>query len=388
LAATAAQCARVFSGVDDTYSATCRTAAEAAYAAAKKHPSSYAVSGDTDEDGGGAYDDDDVSDEFYWAAAELYVTTGKQAYLDDLLASPHHLEWPDNGAPFSWPSTAGLGALTLSIVPSELTGARQNEVRSALLAMADGYVTLTKKGYGTPMENYAWGSNSDVLNAGVVCAVAHDLTGQAAYRGCVQATLDYVLGRNPLGKSYVTGYGSNPFQNAHHRFFAHGFDPSWPSPPPGFVAGGPNVNLDGLSPVGALAGCQGPRCWTDVAAAYGLTEVTVNWNAPLAWVAAWASEQETDPGTSFPGVDGTGGGSSGGSGSAQGGSSSDPAASGGGADGSGAADSGGTQDDPSGCGCAQAGRPSDSTSALALAALLGAGWLVRGRTRAGRSFAE
>ena len=30
----------------------------------------------SDRNGGGAYDDEDVTDERYWAAAELYVTTG------------------------------------------------------------------------------------------------------------------------------------------------------------------------------------------------------------------------------------------------------------------------------------------------------------------------
>ncbi len=44
----------------------------------------------TDGTGGGAYDDNDVTDEFYWAAAELYLTTGAQTYLTDLTASPHH----------------------------------------------------------------------------------------------------------------------------------------------------------------------------------------------------------------------------------------------------------------------------------------------------------
>jgi endoglucanase len=32
------------------------------------------------------------------------------------------------------------------------------------------------------------------------------------------ASLDYLLGRNPLDRSYVTGIGTRPVQHPHHRF--------------------------------------------------------------------------------------------------------------------------------------------------------------------------
>ena len=42
----------------------------------KENPSRYAP---LDESvGGGAYGDDDVTDEFYWAASELYIATGEE----------------------------------------------------------------------------------------------------------------------------------------------------------------------------------------------------------------------------------------------------------------------------------------------------------------------
>ena len=37
--------------------------------------------------GGGNYSDDNVSDEFYWAAVELYTTAGKREYQDYLVTS-------------------------------------------------------------------------------------------------------------------------------------------------------------------------------------------------------------------------------------------------------------------------------------------------------------
>src|SRR5262249_20700532 len=78
LAATAAQCARVWKTIDAAFSKRCLDAAERAWSAALAHPNVFAPA--TDTIGGGPYDDADVSDEFYWAACELFVTTGKGAY--------------------------------------------------------------------------------------------------------------------------------------------------------------------------------------------------------------------------------------------------------------------------------------------------------------------
>ncbi|HVZ33072.1 MAG TPA: glycoside hydrolase family 9 protein, partial [Polyangiaceae bacterium] len=88
-AAVAAQAARIWKTFDKPFSEKCLAVAEKAYAAAKKHPQMYADPKDGNN-GGGAYDDDYVLDEFYWAAAELFITTGDSDYLKDLEESPHN----------------------------------------------------------------------------------------------------------------------------------------------------------------------------------------------------------------------------------------------------------------------------------------------------------
>jgi hypothetical protein len=37
--------------------------------------------------------------------------------------------------------------------------------------------------------------------------------------------------------------------------------------------------------------CAPQTCWSDDSRAFSLNEVAINWNAPLVWVSAWASEQ-------------------------------------------------------------------------------------------------
>ena len=182
---------------------------------------------------------------------------------------------------------------------------------------------------------------------------------------------------DPLDRSYVTGYGAHPFVSSHHRFFAHAFDPSFPQPPPGVIAGGANANLDGLSAQDPLVGCAPMTCWRDDAQAYSLAEVAINWNAPLAWMAAWASEQGTNAPTVHPGLTGASSGGTGAGGAGAGGTGSGAA---GGS--SSLAGTGGQGAGPhGGCGCAfSAGGTGSAGGVLAAGALL-ASLIAAGRRR-------
>lgn len=109
LAAAGAMGARIFANFDANFSQQCLTAAKTAYAAALRHPAILAPGTDWDL-GGGAYSDNDVSDEFYWAAVEMYLTTGGQQYLNDLTSNPYHTANTSTVFPiagFSWGSVAG-----------------------------------------------------------------------------------------------------------------------------------------------------------------------------------------------------------------------------------------------------------------------------------------
>ncbi|MFE9655362.1 glycoside hydrolase family 9 protein [Micromonospora sp. NPDC006431] len=295
LAAVAAQCARLFAPYDAAFAARCGSAAKTAYAAAKAHPARYASP--ADGNGGGAYDDSNVTDEFYWAAVELWLTTGEQAYLTDLTASPlHTADVFAAGGAFGWQSVAALGRLDLATVPNALPAAEHSRIRTSVTAAADRYLaTLRGQAYGLPLPGeagaYVWGGNSNIINNAIVLATAFDLTRDARYRdGAVQAA-DYLLGRNALNMSYVTGWGE---QNAHHqhsRIFAHQLDPDLPNPPDGSLAGGPNAALQDPYAANLLAGCQPMFCYVDDINSYSTNEVAINWNSALAWLASFLADQ-------------------------------------------------------------------------------------------------
>ena len=90
----------------------------------------------------------------------------------------------------------------------------------------------------------------------VVLATAYDLTGEAKYRDGVLEGMDYLLGRNALNQSYVTGYGEVASHNQHSRWYAHQLDPALPNPPRGTLAGGPNSAHPGPGRAAAAAGLR------------------------------------------------------------------------------------------------------------------------------------
>lgn len=303
LAATAAQGARLWKSVDPAFSAKCLKAAETAWVAAKANPKLLASKHDID--GGGAYEDARVDDDFYWAAAELFLTTGKPEYRQLVESSALHkrlrMDAGGHTSTMNWADTDALGTISLAVVKGVDAGL-QAHARKLLIGGADRYLqVIAKQGYRTPLEpatgnSYAWGSNSFVINNLIVLALAYDFTHQQKYLDGAATGMDYLLGRNPLGQSYVTGYGDQPLANPHHRFWAKQANAAYPSAPPGILSGGPNSNIDDpYAKAAGLKGCAPEKCFVDHIEAYSVNEITINWNAPLAWVSAWLDERAHTP---------------------------------------------------------------------------------------------
>ncbi|MGW0706246.1 glycoside hydrolase family 9 protein [Streptomyces sp. NPDC002643] len=292
LAATAAQAARLYRPYDRAFAVRALDAARTAWSAALAHPDRYAS--ESDGIGGGTYSDTDVTDEFYWAAAQLYLTTGEKEFADHVLASPVHTADIFGPLGFDWSRTAAAGRLDLATVPNKLPG--RDKVRQSVIKGADRYLaTIDAHPYGIPYapENsvYDWGSNHQILNNAVVIATAYDLTGASKYREGALRSMDYLFGRNALNISYVTGYGDVDARNQHSRWYAHQLDPSQPNPPRGTLAGGPNSSIQDPYAQSKLQGCVGQFCYIDDIQSWSTNEHTINWNAALARMASFVADQ-------------------------------------------------------------------------------------------------
>lgn len=283
-AATMAAASRVLAPFDKQQpgrSARYLAAAEAAWNWAKAHPGVlYEQPADILT---GTYGDKSVDDEFGWAAAELLATTGKEAYRAQALApgSPDQLE-P------GWADVRPLGWITLARAGTRASAADNAAARRALLEAADRLAARRQASpYRVSMaaRDFVWGSNAVLLNQAMMLAAAYGVQPRAEYLDGAQSALDYVLGRNGPGMSFVTGFGTVSPRHPHHRpSEADGIA----APVPGWLVGGPNPGQQDARDCGANAypSKLPALSYLDNVCSYASGEIAINWNAPLVYVAA------------------------------------------------------------------------------------------------------
>lgn len=255
-----------------------RKAAEAAWSWAKANPAvAYQQPGDVVT---GAYGDRRFDDEFAWAGAELFLLTGNAEYLGDVIARTASPVVP------GWSDVATLGLISLARHREKLPAEQLRRVEEQLEALATQLVTQWQDSpwkVAMQARDMVWGSNAVVLNQAMVLLQGHWLTGRREFLDAAQSQFDYVLGRNPLGISFITGFGARTPMHIHHRpSEADGID----APIPGLLSGGPNPGRQDArdcpvpypSSLPALA-------WMDHVCSYASNEIAINWNAPLVYVA-------------------------------------------------------------------------------------------------------
>ncbi len=349
MVACAAQAARLWEGIDDEFAAECLKNAEAGYNAIINSGDGWKVAkgeSKTDDNpggdiyfaamdqaiGGGAYGDTYVYDDMYWAACELYATTGDAKYkemlesysnpndstgTDKAYSLTYNLGGGENNGSFSsfnWGCTSGLGTLTLYLNSDKLDSENAKKVSDSIAAVADKYIEQQgNSSVGIPyvgatftdpinigdeeVTGYEWGSNSFVVNNAIVMAYAYDSTGDIKYIDGAAEAMDYIFGRNGNDFSYVSGYGDVALQYPHHRLWCHGVDKNFPMAPAGVLSGGPGAGMQDPY-IGGLGYKRGTiasqKCYVDSAEAWSVNEITINWNAPLSWMAAFMDDEAKD----------------------------------------------------------------------------------------------
>jgi endoglucanase len=291
LAAVAAQGARLFRSVDPEYAGALSTAARAAYEAAQRHPDLIAPD-DHAHFGGGPYGDDRLEDDWYWAAVELWLATNDDHYRRHLMSSPEHVTEAFDVTGFDFDRVTAPARLDLALVGGDL--ADHASVIISVQRGADRLVDLQgQQPWGqpyAPIEGWDWGSNGRILNNLVVIAVTHLVSEDSRYAAAVAEGMDYLLGRNALGQSYITGYGSDYTSHQRTRQFGHDLDPAFPPPPPGAIAGGANSRPSPAFPYDSrLLGLPPQCCYLDEPTSEVTNDVCIRWNAPLVWIATYLS---------------------------------------------------------------------------------------------------
>ena len=267
---------RVYKPFDATYATTCLNAAKKAYTWGTSNMNFHFEANPSDVSTG-AYEGNNASDEKLFAATELAITTGDASYKQS--GSSEYVSY--------WGDLSGVATYGKATHASVFSDA--NEAKQKILNTADDFVSRAQKGFGVVMakDDFVWGSNAVASNQGVWLLHAYYLTGEEKYYTAALKVLDYLLGKNPLDMSFMTGFGTKSPKMPHHR---PSTSDNVEEPIPGMLVGGPQP---GGEDVGSAAEwkCadyrtgQAATAYTDQRCSYATNEVAINWNAPLAYLA-------------------------------------------------------------------------------------------------------
>ena len=140
-------------------------------------------------------------------------------------------------------------------------------------------------------DDYFWGSNMRMMHNALLMILALKFTGDKKFARFAEEQIHVLLGRNPLGISYVTGCGEYSCNDPHLRpAFADGIDECIP----GMVCGGPNRQLNDRRAKEIIPpGTPPMKCFADNKDCFSLNEVTIYWNAAAALVFAFLCGDES-----------------------------------------------------------------------------------------------
>jgi len=261
---------------------------------------------------GSGYDHDELS----WAAAWLYAATGEISYIDDIMRQDENgaytgflsriVSTPENDWQNAWVHCwdavwAGVWVTLAKLFPEDSLFdyyARWNiEYWSGghvphESTSDSNYLNYTPAGYG--MIN-SWGSaryNTAAQLCGLVYAKSRNRTDIAEW---ARGQMTYIMGANPLNRSYIVGYSDNHAEHPHHRA-AHGS-----------LKNDMNIPAEHKHMLwGALVGGpDGSDNHDDITTDYSFNEVAIDYNAAFVGALAglyeyFGSEEGHQPLSDFP----------------------------------------------------------------------------------------
>jgi endoglucanase len=296
-AAAMAAASLAFEQRDAAYAAQLEAHARSLYQFADDYRGIYSM---CVRDAQGFYRSSGYYDELVWGALWLYRLTGEAGYLEKAESLFQNLK-DQNEFPYRWTHAWDDKTYGSYILLARLTGKAQ--YREA----AERWLDYWTVGVGGSRVSYtpgglawldSWGALRYTSNTAMLALYyAKDLEARGEslkatrYHAFAKRQIDYMLGQNPDGRSYVVGFGRNPPVNPHHRG-AHG---SWAN-----NIETPATNRHIL--YGALVG--GPDAmdrYTDDRRDYVKNEVAVDYNAGFTGaLAALATRYGGTPEVDFP----------------------------------------------------------------------------------------
>ncbi len=189
----------------------------------------------------------------------------------------------------SWAQVKMLGYYTLARFNKSLTPAAQKDlpaIKEQVVRFADDLLAGTsERTYRTVMgksdKDYIWGSSAVAANQGIALIQAYKLTNDRKYLQGALSNLDYLLGRNAVGYSFLTGFGEKSTRHPHHRpSIADGIE----EPVPGLLSGGTNARAIEQDKCPGYTATSPDEMYLDHDCSYAANEIAINWNSPFVYL--------------------------------------------------------------------------------------------------------
>lgn len=286
-AAVCAMAAEIYGDYDKDLAYKLTITAEKAYGWLEKNPDF--LFDNPDECTTGVYGERSDRDNRFWAAAQMYSLTGEYKYhkaLQDLYAE----EFPKTALGYS--EVGGLGCLAYILAErADKQTELADEMKKHFVCAAEKFKAFSDScGYKTALmpKEYGWGSNMGVLVRAMIFIIADTVCGCTGYSEYALAQMNYILGLNAVGMSYISGIGEKSINAPHFRpSSADGIEKCHE----GFVSGGANCYLnDEFAKKLIPQGTPPMKCFADDERCYSLNEITIYWNSPAVFVSGYFSE--------------------------------------------------------------------------------------------------
>ena len=211
----------------------------------------------TNEACSGFYNSESWQDDMAWAACWMFLATGDSSYKSDALQCKEYCGWFHSWAKvmlgyFEIANEIGITPSTGNI-STELNNLKNSYTKSS------GYICGTD--WGSARYNTAWN----------LAALAYiNSSGSTDLLPSVTQQMEYLLGKNNNGLSYLIGYGSKYPQFPHHRGSAQNLSTSESTDKQKYVLWGALVG-----------GPDGNGTYLDITDKYQYSEVAIDYNAAM-----------------------------------------------------------------------------------------------------------
>jgi endoglucanase len=195
--------------LDYDFAEECLYTAESVYSVYSEVP-------DLDKINSGVYQDNSFEGKLALGAAELYLSTSEEYYLEDakkyslLAGSDFWWSWGDINALAHF-RLAKLGEKNSVFILNNLVSFKA-KMDSSLFSEA---------------VDYTWGTTNTMLGVSLQAILYKNLSGDTRFDSLAAFQRDYILGRNPWGLSFISGVGNLFPVHLHSQvaFFTRGYIP-------------------------------------------------------------------------------------------------------------------------------------------------------------------